>query len=335
MALSDRFPPGPWFFTGALENRPDIVRAISATRPLWGCSPEAIAKVRAPGALHGLLLAHGLKCPPVLRAGDRLPTNQKWLIKPLAGAAGFGIRKAPDSPMREIPDGCYGQGICGRAEACSGLFIGHERGCLFLGATAQLIGTSWLHAEEFHYAGSIGPLDLSVVSERWFCEIGQFLAEGCGLRGIFGVDCVLHNDVPWVIEINPLYTASVEVWEYANGRSALALHRGVFENQRELENSSSPMRAQVSARAKNMVGKAILFARETAIIPASTPWSGLAMQTPQVFDLPGFADLPNAGERIEKGHPILTFFAVGPSAEACTRELEQRARALDRWLYNN
>ncbi len=51
------------------------------------------------------------------------------------------------------------------------------------------------------------------------------------------------------------------------------------------------------------------------------------------FDLPEFADLPSPGDRIEKGHPILTFFATALSSEACLENLKQRAGLLDRWLF--
>src|SRR5438552_3654603 len=29
-------PPGPWMYTGALENRPALVRQLARMRPLWG-----------------------------------------------------------------------------------------------------------------------------------------------------------------------------------------------------------------------------------------------------------------------------------------------------------
>ena len=53
-------------------------------------------------------------------------------------------------------------------------------------------------------------------------RLGQVLAAGCGIRGLFGVDCVEENSVFWPVEINPRYTASVEVLEYASGLPALA-----------------------------------------------------------------------------------------------------------------
>ena len=35
------FPAGPWFYTGAMENHPEIINAISQTRPLAGSDIDA------------------------------------------------------------------------------------------------------------------------------------------------------------------------------------------------------------------------------------------------------------------------------------------------------
>ena len=43
-----------------------------------------------------------------------------------------------------------------------------------------------------------------------------------GLAGWFGVDFILRDGIPWPVEINPRYTASVEIHELASGRSLLA-----------------------------------------------------------------------------------------------------------------
>src|SRR5262249_24093191 len=34
--LVERAPPGPWMFTGGLENWPTVVEHIARSRPLWG-----------------------------------------------------------------------------------------------------------------------------------------------------------------------------------------------------------------------------------------------------------------------------------------------------------
>ncbi len=260
VASSERFPPGPWLYAGALENRPDVIQAISMKRPLWGCSPDAVERA-SPGALRKIFADYCLMASPkLLLSGDRLPSFERWLIKPIAGAAGFGIREAYGAHPGKVPDGYYGQKYV-PGPSCSGLFVGHERGCLFLGATSQLVGTPWLHATPFHYAGSIGLLDLPEREHRWFRDLGNIVADRFGLRGIFGVDCIMQAEILWTIEINPRYTASVEVWEYALKRSALALHRRVFENLDDKETHLKLQRMRISTRSRKVVGKAILFAR--------------------------------------------------------------------------
>ena len=330
-----RFPLGPWLYTGAIENRPDVIREISQKRSLWGCSPESVEKVRSPGKLHELLSKAGIRSPRVLLPNEQFPSDGNWLIKPLAGAAGFGIHEAVASATPRVAENCYGHEFV-EGKSCSGLFVGHDGGCLFLGATVQLIGTPWLHAVPFHYAGSAGPIELSSAASQRFRDIGELLSRSFGLRGIFGVDCILRDDVPWVIEVNPRYTASVEVWEYAHQSSALALHWRAFESLNDATKQNELLSVRFSTHPKNIVGKAILYARETATIPTPTPWSTLEAVDPAGFDPPPFADLPRAGDQIRTWTSDSYFLCRGGSSVSdCLRQLEERAKSLDHWLYGD
>src|SRR5262245_56838723 len=38
-------PPGPWMYTGGLENQPKLIEAISRERELWGTTPAALREV--------------------------------------------------------------------------------------------------------------------------------------------------------------------------------------------------------------------------------------------------------------------------------------------------
>jgi predicted ATP-grasp superfamily ATP-dependent carboligase len=311
-------------FTGALENRPGLVAAVSRRRFLWGAGPAAIEQVRTPRTLGGLLTAAGLPYPDVRQAGEPVPPGERWLIKPLAGAAGQGIHEPGGSLT--VPAHHYAQkfvdGTC-----CSGLFVGRETGALFLGASLQLAGTSWLHAAPFHYAGNVGPLPLSAESREAFQRLGDALAARGGLRGIFGVDCLLAEGVPWTIEVNPRYTASVEVWEYATRRPVLTLHREAFESER-----SGKERPEIGQSPGTCVGKAIYYAKQAVTIPRQVPWAVPTLEQIREFVVPPFADLPSPGDRIEAGHPVLTILVQSTSVEDCLRKLQSRAGELDRLL---
>jgi predicted ATP-grasp superfamily ATP-dependent carboligase len=193
--------------------------------------------------------------------------------------------------------------------------------------TRQLVGEPWLHAAPFHYCASVGPLPLDTTLQQALGRLGSVLAAGCSLRGLFGVDFILRDGVPWPVEVNPRYTASVEVLEYAAGVPALALHRQVFDPR------APALPARLARNTGTWLGKAILFARAPLTFPEDGPWQVVLRQPPPLDETPAFADIPRAGERIPAGRPVLSFFARGGSEEDCVQRLQQIAAALDRSLF--
>src|SRR5207237_999023 len=135
------------------------------------------------------------------------------------------------------------------------------------------------------------------------------------------------DDLPWPVEINPRYTASVEVLEYAQGVSSLALHRQVFEPE------AGKAAVVTTPEAGPCVGKAILFASAALTFPDDGPWLAALHAPDPVSELPAFADIPFAGTRIEAGRPILTCFARADSPLGCLDVLQQTAADLDHRLF--
>jgi predicted ATP-grasp superfamily ATP-dependent carboligase len=137
------------------------------------------------------------------------------------------------------------------------------------------------------------------------------------------------------VEVNPRYTASIEVLEYATAVAALALHRAVFDADGRGRPAPKPsiLSTQYSVLGTpSYVGKAILFARQAVTIPGDGPWSLVLKHPVPVDQVPLFADVPRDGQRIRAGSPILTFFARADSVAGCIDTLKQIAADLDRWL---
>jgi predicted ATP-grasp superfamily ATP-dependent carboligase len=222
---------GPWLYTGALENWPALVRGLARRRPLWGNDEQALACCRSPLRLAALLASAGLPHPAVYLRPEDVPAVGRWLVKPRAGAAGAGIhfRGGPPTRKPRRKEVYYQEHIDG--EPCAAVYVGDGGGARLLGVTRQLIGVDWLHAGPFRYGGSAGPLPLEPALRQALERLGDVLTVGCQLRGLFGVDFILRDGVPWPVEVNPRYTASVEVLEYALGLSALDRHRQVFEKR--------------------------------------------------------------------------------------------------------
>lgn len=318
--LAKHAPPGPWMYTGGLENYPDVVAAISEPRPLWGNPPSALQQVRDPFQLSELLNVKFLTHPPVLPAGSELPHGERWLRKPLRGSSGVGILPvSAGTPPESGRHYFYQRFVEGRTMSLA--FATFAPGYRLFGYTTQLVGTRWLHALPFHYAGSIGPtvtdgLDMQDVHLSAF----RF-GDKTDLRGLGNIDFIHDSEWSHVIEVNPRYPASVEVLELAHRFAAIEWHRKGFF--RHLEPPPIPP-------ARRVVGKAIYYAAAPITFPASGPWDDSLARCTDVWRMPDFADIPHPGSVIEPGQPVFSLFASAPTEAECVHQLKARAAACDR-----
>lgn len=326
--LAATFLAGPVLYTGGLENHPEVVAELAGARELWGNTPDVLKRVRdpyrlfpnsvsptvlpadRPADLHtDLHTDRPVVLPVVVPRGRACPGAGRWLRKPLRSAAGHGIRPARpgEPPHRNF---YFQQFVTG--QPMSAVFREGE----FVAATVQLVGTSWLHARRFGYCGNVGPLTLPVAAERRLRSFARRLSDDYGLRGVWGIDFLFDGDTPRIVEVNPRYTASVEVIEYATGCSLL--DRGV----------TNPPRGGAS----RYVGKGVYFAPRTLTFPAGGPWDDDLDRDFDPWRLPGFADIPRPGAVFNAGQPVMTCFTTGSSLAECQERLQSRAAELDQLL---
>jgi uncharacterized protein len=303
IALAVQAPPGPWMYTGGLENYPDVVEAISRERELFGVGPDALEKVRNPFFLQTLV-----PMPAMFRAGDSLDAGRQWLSKPSRSSGGLGIEALRVAALASGLDEYYAQEWFD-APSYSALFLFNKnRSPSLIGVCAQLIGESWLHAPAFQYCGNIGPIPIGDDLKLRLQHIGNAL-QPVGLQGLVGIDFLWANDVFFVLEVNPRYTASVELYERASGESLLGTHIQAFQ-------TSPPNPLSEAKRGdKKIHGKAVLYAKHSFVVPQLHPWRGR-----------GFADIPTVGSTISEGQPVVTLFASGDTETECRERLMELAR---------
>ncbi len=210
------------------------------------------------------------------------------------------------------------------------VFIAAGGRATLLGVTRQMLGAAWCGVparwgHEFRYCGSIGPLVLSLPDRTRFDALGNVLAAEFSLVGLFGVDAILGQSAGgtaeiWPIEVNPRYTASVEVlerggdidpigWHVAaccGGKlPALQVSAAVGDNEQD--------RRSVKGSA-GFNGKAILYAEQDMEIKAEfVGWIELCNRGRQ---WPTVADIPAVATAIRRGHPVVSLFATS-SDEGC------------------
>jgi predicted ATP-grasp superfamily ATP-dependent carboligase len=306
--LAADLPPMPWLYTGALENRPDLVDRLSVEHRLLGNSGETLRAVRAPIALAEAVLDAGLVAPRIRIDPAGLPTDGSWLRKPVASAGGRGIGPWVGRNSHHRGTVYYQERV--RGLPASAIFVGQRSKVQCLGITRQFVGKG---ANRFAYRGSLAPWPVSGELLDRVERLGEVVGSRFGLVGLFGIDLILNDGHPWPVEVNPRYTASVEVLEWALGRSLLAEH---------LQECGFEQAGQGwEPRPETYAAKAIVFTDRAFQWPAD--WS-IGKVDPDEF--PEIADIPRPGTTFRPGDPVLTVFARGDSPDECRRALGAQVR---------
>jgi predicted ATP-grasp superfamily ATP-dependent carboligase len=313
-------------YTGALENHPELIDEMAWIAPLWGNAGEILSEVRDPLTLAATLRSAGHHFPETRTSAVGLPSDGTWLTKTYRGASGSGVRawRGANSDIDDAPERVYQQRISG--EPCAAVFVACEGAATLLGISKQLINVPWLHGSEFQYAGSIAPHPLSEPCRTEIERVGATLAAAFELVGLFGVDFIVDGDRAWVLEVNPRYTASVEVIERATGVSAIAAHAAACCGNLV----TAPLEAVHRSTCR---GKAILFAdRPVEIDETFFEW---ALAESRLIPWPTLADISPVGTTIACGRPILTVFSAGSNPTAVERGLYDRVREVEQRLYRD
>lgn len=334
--------PTSWMYTGALENYPDLIDQMAWVAPLWGNSGDVLARVRSPWELAAALQSASLLMPETRASADGLPRDGTWLAKTYRGASGSGVRvydsECFDDDLAEST--VFQRRLSGIPAAA--VFAAANGTCRLIGVTQQLIGSPWLHSHGFQYSGSIGPLPIDSTTRVTIERIGLVLAEKFELVGLFGVDFLINSEGVWTIEVNPRYTASVEVIERATGVRAIELHASACSgdySQVSQANTSISTTGPHALGAENYKadtpslfhGKAILYAKHDIALTENVV--DIALNQSISSDWPDLADISPAHEPIEAGRPILTLFGHGQTMEEVEQDLRLRVEKIERLIY--
>jgi len=349
-----------WMFVGAMENHQTILAELQQLGQLgryFGPPMAAIQSLRDPNWLADRL--RPLDCYPeviCLPSGGRQPPGcgiqsdrdhnqgadaprseneeKHWLTKPLASGGGLSIRNADGA---RIDAGHYLQRrIPGRP--MSALYLVSAAGCERLMLCEQLIGLPEAAPPgPFVYCGSLSGVTVSAEQELQLDRMVHALIEGLGYRGLIGIDLIWDGRKFWLIEVNPRYTASSELWELMTRQSAVGVHIAAFKENggNSLDLSPRPRRGGEGqgegANAPNdsrILGKAILYADRDII----TPNLDRFLAARPLWSVPWLADIPATGSCIPTGAPICTVFASGITTEECRCKLLRRLQRVRAWF---
>jgi predicted ATP-grasp superfamily ATP-dependent carboligase len=129
--------------------------------------------------------------------------------------------------------------------------------------------------------------------------------------GVNGIDFILKGNIVYPLEINPRYTASMELVERAYDLNIFTIHLDACQGR-------LPDFDLLACPDAGCFGKAILFASRALIFHDPRLW----------FDQ-GARDLPCAGEQIAQGKPVCTVFSRGQSRSECLDRLTRTAAEIE------
>lgn len=299
-------------YAANLENHPAAVERLSVGRRLLGNPPAVLAAVRDAERVEHALAAARLPSASVHVSGEAAGVRgaeRELLVKPRRSGGGVGIRRwHPGEPLRD--DELLQERVAG--VPASLVFAANGAEVMALGLSRQLIGEAAFGADGYRWCGNLlGAPGLGVLEdeERLLAsalEAATALTRAFGLCGINGIDFIARDGVAVVIEVNPRWTAAVELAERARGTSLFTTHVAACEGRLE------PPRRRPSG---GVFGKAVVFA----------PADGTAPDTDAWLTNPDVGDVPPTGSALPRGEPICTVFAHGRDAAQCHAALLERA----------
>lgn len=309
--LANEFPPMPFVYTGALENYPDVIAQISQRHHLFGNPPETILKIRDPFQLRDILSTASFPTTDLLPDHESPQDVENWLIKPIPSGHGMQIRSATNSTAK--PGEYYQRSIVGTS--IGALFLSNGESCQLIGTHQHRTATYADPAQPFLFCGAHAPFDLLNQTTTAIRNVGELLVRETGLKGLFGCDLMISDDIPYLLEVNPRYTAAVELWEAVLQRPLLGDHIIACKEKK--------LPVLTHAIPSSVVSKTIYYASRKTQVPPD--FENCLSKTEAVR----LVDLPHTGTRIERGHPVCTLLANVNSAES--GNLEQLVNAaLDR-----
>lgn len=310
---------------GGMENRLDLVAALGQYHRVLGPNVDQIKRFRdiehLMWSIHQSTRSGVLQFPETVYSHSEANTESKWLCKSYFGCGGFHIERLTNDRSKMLNDGNYyfQQEVAGRSVGT--VFLCDQSKVQLLGATAAL--SSAMHESltgrqpalpPMAYRGSYGTIELTSLVQDAMCHWAYLLTRDLDFTGIIQADWIVTDNTAWLLEINPRWTASMEIIEWSHGCN-------LFSIQANLDGELKPMLTEPiaipnrPAPAKTLY-KAIQYANSPFVVSEeesnamfARKFNRLETKNFSGSNHAGWSDIPTAGTSIETGQPIASYFS--------------------------
>ena len=293
-------------YSGGFENQFDIVAELERKFELLGNHPASLKGVRDPFLLQEIVNKAGLKMPEILSPGTTPDPSLKWLRKAVRSGAGASIKPwkkvVPDDPAYIVQ-----QKIDGPSQSVS--FVANGKEARIFAYSEQITGDETFGSSGYRYIGSL----LLPQPDRGLIEklsrLANDLTRTFNLVGLNGIDFILHEGEPYILEVNPRFSASMELYEDALGESIFDWHIAGSRGE--------PLPDIPTLPNTEVHGKASVGSRRHGILGDTTDWLEQ-----------GYRNVLSDRMLIIPHFPLALVTGVGRNRDECYAQLVTKANEL-------
>jgi len=183
---------------------------------------------------------------------------------------------------------------------------------LSVAVNEQLIGLPWLSRLPFAYCGNVTPFKTEQAEEME--TLAEKLVLEFKLLGSNGVDFLVTENGPVVLEINPRFQGSLDTVEKAMSINLFAAHAGCFRGE-----------LPEKPEAKCFAARGIIYSDRELFIDRKLM---------DVILKEKGADIPLQGAVVEPDGPLTSLFSCTPTREEAVLSLEKGAKRIKTFIEN-
>jgi predicted ATP-grasp superfamily ATP-dependent carboligase len=285
-------------YGSGLEYYPNSLNYLDSRLIILGNHPDTFARLQNKQAFFCVLDELNIPYPEVAFSAPEYKGN--WLIKPLQGNGGTGIKHYRRN--ENIGSTVYWQKYQPGTQN-SVLFLADGQQVQIIGFNTQSI-IRLSKTQEFMFSGVINSSELlneqkSLITD-WLHKLVPVLA----LKGINSLDFIQADDCSYVLEINPRPSASMQLYD----DDLLVRHIQACAGPTLTACGLESGRVK-SALQSGYTGYQIVYAEHDLMIPDACKWPEWCM------------DLPESGSIIRTGQPVCSIIAHQKPSQQIAEQL--------------
>lgn len=349
---------------GGMENRPDMLESIIDRGGICGVGIDSLRRLRSLEAWKDWAKRSGVSYPETLlltanttqdQIRNLLKDPQGWLLKPISKAGGIQVRHptSVEDALRLAVQNSPQEPWC-LQQAISGITIGatylsHPLQTSLVGIARGIPSAAIDAPLPFIYSGNIAPYLPAPNVANQIKRFGEIVRSETDILGLWQADFQVDSEGRlWLLEINPRWSASMELHEILQGMSWMKKHVSTLTETsstlsfKQPENCPCPNARRASFKA---IGKGIVYAPCDLSVQSHrlkrlwhARWRGsqveLERHSFRMLDIPriSWQAQPSVETTFPMGTPIATVLSAGKNHAGVLEQIQQAKRVVLSWL---